>query len=373
MKIVHIITSLQTGGAQNALLKHIKYSYAHFPHVNHLVISLSYHDDDKMQKNFEDVDVYYLNFKKWYLVAYSLFKLVRILRREKAEVIRTWLYHSDLIAGALGKLCCRSAIIWSVRSFSVEKEKNKKLLFIRSLCAHLSYYIPDKIVFNSKASLDLHSLLGYDQSKLVHVPNGFDISDQIPVRNKTDFWMRYVQSYKQKVILHVGRLHIVKDQATLLKGYELYRARTGNKINLVILGDGPLKSQLCNLIKKSKFRDDIYLLGNVGNVEEFMLNSDVFVLTSLSEAFPQVLGEAMSVGLPCIASDVGDVRSILQSEDFIFPASNAKHLSEILEKFFNQAQLDEKLNKQNIINHVQKNYSLSRVEHLMMNIYEDAL
>ena len=120
----------------------------------------------------------------------------------------------------------------------------------------------------------------------------------------------------------------------------------------------------------SKYRDDIYILGNVNNVMEFMRNSDVFVLTSLSEAFPQVLGEAMSVGLPCISSDVGDVRHLIPNLDFIFPASNVQRLSEILQEFFELSADDRMMMKQLAKDHILKKFALNKVEDMTHEVYE---
>lgn len=118
-----------------------------------------------------------------------------------------------------------------------------------------------------------------------------------------------------KLIIAVGRLVPEKDFTTLLKAFELVRKK--KNLRLIILGDGPLKGELEKIRQTSMYAHEIDLFGYTNNVIGFMKNSDLFVLSSKEEAFGNVLIEAMSCGLPCVATDCasGGPRDIMDGDN----------------------------------------------------------
>lgn len=106
-------------------------------------------------------------------------------------------------------------------------------------------------------------------------------------------------------IVSVGRLHPVKDFGTLIKVFDIVQKEIKDA-KLTIVGGGDELNNLENLINKLGLKDKITITGMVNKekVEEYMLNSSVYVMTSLTECFPMVLLEASSVGLPLISFDI---------------------------------------------------------------------
>ena len=86
---------------------------------------------------------------------------------------------------------------------------------------------------------------------------------------------------------------------------------------LIIIGEGPVRHKLKKLIKRRSLEHDIILLGFQKNPYKFLAKSDIFVLSSLYEGFPNVLLEAMSCGLPVICRDLEGISNFL-----IFPGKN---------------------------------------------------
>ena len=118
-----------------------------------------------------------------------------------------------------------------------------------------------------------------------------------------------------KILLAVGRLVPEKDFSTLLKAFELVRKQSNSR--LIILGDGPLRGSLEKLRLDSQFSNDIDLYGYTDKVLNFMKSSDIFILSSKEEAFGNVLIEAMSCGIPCVATDCasGGPKDIMDGGD----------------------------------------------------------
>ncbi len=104
----------------------------------------------------------------------------------------------------------------------------------------------------------------------------------------------------------VGRLQLVKDQATLIRAFARLAARpSGARLRLVIVGGGPLSSQLQALVAELGIQKQTWFPGALADVRPVMQCFDVFVLSSLSEGISNTILEAMATGLPVVATAVG--------------------------------------------------------------------
>jgi len=102
--------------------------------------------------------------------------------------------------------------------------------------------------------------------------------------------------------ISVGRLIETKNHKLLISAFRKC-VKFDSDVHLDIFGDGPLRSELEELVKSYELENNITLHGFVKNISEHYLKSDVFVLTSTSEGFGNVLTEAMSYGVPVVSTD----------------------------------------------------------------------
>lgn len=109
----------------------------------------------------------------------------------------------------------------------------------------------------------------------------------------------------------VGRLTPVKGQVHLLKAMRLLLDQ-GRKVKLVLVGDGPLRHQLEEMVRKLEMLENVAFLGQRDDTYELMQAMDVFVLPSLSEGIPLVVLEAMVAGVPVLASRVGGIPEVIK-------------------------------------------------------------
>ena len=141
MKILHIITSLGDGGAENTLYKICRYDKK----SEHLVISLKKPKKYSLLLKKKKIKVYHFNLK--YLSIFSFFKLMSLIRLINPDIIQTWLIHGDLVGGLAAKLSGFKNIIWNVRysNLEINKESLINILLIK-LLAKLSNLIPKKLL-----------------------------------------------------------------------------------------------------------------------------------------------------------------------------------------------------------------------------------
>ena len=99
-------------------------------------------------------------------------------------------------------------------------------------------------------------------------------------------------------------------------------------------------SEMVSKIKDSGLCDRVHLLGIRNDIPSIMNGIDIFMLTSLSEAFPNVLNEAMACGTPCITTNVGDASLIVDNTGWIVNPKEPKSLADAVIKAANEKKLD---------------------------------
>jgi glycosyltransferase involved in cell wall biosynthesis len=205
---------------------------------------------------------------------------------------------------------------------------------IRRVCALLSSILPTVIVCAAQASRSSHAIIGYDQTKMAVVANGFDVSDsQQTSADRRSFRAKFGWSDADVVVGCVGRFNFYKDHANFVAAAGLLAPRFPS-VRFLMVGKGldTKNQELGHLIAATGYPDRFKLLGFRDDVPRCLGAMDVFCLSSRSEGFPNVVGEAMSVGTPCVATDVGDARILLSDTGIIVAKEDSKALCEGIAK-----------------------------------------
>ena len=326
MHIVHIITGLNNGGAEGVLYRLCKND----KYCRHTVISLM--DMGKYGPLLikDGIDVYCLNMKQGKLRFHSLLQLYQILRRIKPDVVQTWMYHADLIGGLIAKLAGVKNIYWNIRHSVLEKGKSKRSTMLRAqLCAQLSSFIPYKIICCANKALDIHVEKGYQASKMVVIGNGYELDSFLPndllsLKIKDELNIQNTEN----LIGMVGRFDPLKDHFNLLNALTLVKDKFDVKCLLVGKELNQFNHELCAEIDRLGLQNEVLLLDQRSDIPSIMNTLDVHILSSSSEAFPNVLAEAMACGTPCVTTDVGDAALIVGEAGWIVPSCNSKELAE---------------------------------------------
>ena len=325
IRVAHIITGLETGGAEMMLKKVVLAR----KNVEHAVISLSDLGTIGPDIAAHGIPVFALNPRKVKLLTpFLIAKLARFVSEANADVLQGWMYHGNL-ATVLARAYLRRQfpICWSIRC-SIGNERLVTAA-VRNYCALISRFASSTI-YNSANACAQHEALGYERSNSVIIPNGFDTSRFKPdsnsrarVRNKLGV------ADTQFLVGHVSRLHKMKDQETLVRAAYLVHKAFPNAKFILAGRDLPSLAQNSNVaVLISQMASCIVLLPEQRDVGELMNGFDLFTLSSsFGEGFPNVLGEALSSGLPCVATDVGDCARIVGEAGRVVPPRSPQELA----------------------------------------------
>ncbi|MEO6118144.1 MAG: glycosyltransferase [Methylotenera sp.] len=132
------------------------------------------------------------------------------------------------------------------------------------------------------------------------------------------------------VVGNVGRLHHDKDQATLIRGFHEALPKLPAQSILLIMGSGPLESDLKELVKSLGISEHVIFTGKILEGRKYFKAFDVFTLTSDHEPFGMVLLEAMAAGLPIICSNCGGGAEVVKEVGQLFPLGDKKALAKAL-------------------------------------------
>jgi len=330
LKILHIITGLQGGGAEAVLYRVCTYE----PDCEHVVVSMLDQGKYGLLLSASGIETHYLNMRPGGISLYGIFKLFSILNQYKPDVIQTWMYHADLIGGIIARIAGIRAICWGVRHSDVHPVKTKlSTRLVVQLCAKVSTWLPTKIVCCAQKALQVHEQLGYPAEKCVVIPNGYDLNRFRP----DDSARRRVRDElgiadNMPLLGMVARYDPQKDHANLVKALSLLK-KQGIEFRCVLVGNGLTAAnlELSELIDEFNLGDKMLLLGSRDDIPALMNGLDIHILSSsYGEAFPNVLAEAMACGTPCITTDVGDAALIVGDTGWVVPAQDEQELAKSL-------------------------------------------
>jgi glycosyltransferase involved in cell wall biosynthesis len=245
-------------------------------------------------------------------VALQVPAIVKRLRAFKPDVIQGWMYHGNLLATILAP-ASSARLFWGVRQAlgATERESKTTNRIIR-LCAWLSRR-PAAIVYNSERGRSDHETIGYARDWAHVIPNGFDTDALRPdttIRDRVRQALRV--SHDQILVGHLARYHPVKDHRTFLAAAAQVKSHA-SQFRFVMAGRGidAANAHLRATLAEYGLTEQVSLLGEVEDVSTLLPALDVLCLSSRSEAFPNVLGEAMSCAVLCVTTDVGDAAAIV--------------------------------------------------------------
>lgn len=325
IKITHIITGLNMGGAEAMLYKTLKFIDKKRYNIN--VISLLGEGvySDKIREL--GIDVISLNMKVGFPLIKSFIKARKHVRG--THIIQTWMYHADLFGFILFKLSKAKKLIWGIRRSNLDSRFNKlSTMLIAKLNSKLSKKV-DIVVSCSIKAKEAHLRFGYFNKNMVVIPNGFEMNF---LKNNSSYSKEFRSIINQPkdtpLILHVGRWNALKDHENLLKALKEIN-KYNIKFHAVLVGPNIDEDnyELADLINKYKLQKYVSLLGVRKDIPMIMSGADIFVSSSRDEGFPNVIGEAMACETPCVVTDAGDSSYIVGETGIVVPTNNFNALA----------------------------------------------
>lgn len=311
MNVVHIITGLATGGAERALYNLLQGGLR--VEFDSHVISLS--DAGTMGSQIEalGVPVTTLGMRTGCPSLTGLLKLRAVIKLLHPDLIQGWMYHGNLAATlACSMFSKKAALVWNIRQALYDLAREKMLTRQVIRANRIFSGSPDALLYNSQISRQQHEAFGFATNKGQAIPNGIDLRhfrflENARLRVRSELTI----PTEALVVGHVARLHPMKDHANFLQAAVTIASYNPN-VHFLLSGrevclDNTNLKQKIPITLQHRF----HLLGERSDVASLMSAMDIFCQSSWSEAFPNVLGEAMAITVPCVATNVGDSALII--------------------------------------------------------------
>ncbi len=236
-------------------------------------------------------------------------RLLRWILRSKPQVVQTWMYHANLVGGLAARLVSDIPVVWSIHHANLDPQLNKRLtLWTVEGCARMSRWLPSCVVFVSQAALQLHARFGYAAKRMEGIPNGFDLREFGPdSAARLSLRKELGIAGDAPVIGMAARFDPQKDHHNFIRAAGRLHAMIPG-VHFLLCGRGVTHGnpELTEWIAEEGIQAHCHLLGERRDMPRLFSAMDIATSSSVSEAFPLSVGEAMACGTPCVVTDVGD-------------------------------------------------------------------
>lgn len=318
MRILFLVRSLGLGGAETQLA----YLARSLHDKGHSVQVATLYEGGRIWDSLVSAGVVCTHLHKrsrWDLLS-PLRKLVDTARSFRPDVIYSFMPAANVFSALAGSRLPPAALVWAVRSARVDWPFYG---ISPALLARLETWLSSRanlIICNSEAGRQYHVRTGWNAARMIVVENGFDLEEFFPdAAAGTRVREELKVSPGTRVVGIVGRIDPIKDHPSFLRmaaavlsknrACQFWCVGAGN-------GDGYL-ARMQDYARDLGISDSVRWLGPRRDMRAVYSAMDVTCLTSLAEGFPNVVGESMACGTPCVTFDVGDAAKIVQDRDLV--------------------------------------------------------
>lgn len=282
------------------------------------------------------------------------------------------MYHGNLAANLAARMLPeRSGLAWNVRQslydLQAEKPLTRAVIRINRACSKVA----DAIIYNSHVSREHHERFGFASARVNVIPNGFDLTRLCP-DPQTALAVRRELAFGRDALVvgHIARFHPMKGHETFLHA-AVELAKRLPKARFLLAGsevtaDNPILRERVPPELMAQFR----FLGERRDVPRLMQAIDVYCSSSCSEAFPNILGEAMASGKPCVATDVGDSATVVGETGIVLCPSDGSELARALTAMLQESPEERRNRGIAARARVAAHYSLGAIVERYAHLYE---
>ena len=343
-KVLHVVHSLQVGGLENGLVNLLNRLDAE--RFKQIVCCLTSGGKFAARINVPRVDLIELNMPTTRF-RFPLVRLAKLFRTLSPDIVHTrgWPTVDAAFAASLARV---NHIVHGEhgREHSDADGTNWKRNQIRRVVGHL---VDRYVIVCDFFRPWLTETCGVGNDKIVYIPNGVDTQKFHPLGTSipTDAaearrQLRHQLGLSAESLLvgTVGRLDPVKDFPTLMRGFQQSKDNYPDA-KLVIIGDGPLKSDLARLSQELRLDGAVLWLGERRDIPELLLCFDVFVQTSIFEGMSNTILEAMATGLPIVATETGGNPELVRNGEngTLIRVGDVEGLAQTLKRYLGDAVL----------------------------------
>lgn len=355
--MVHVITNFAgVGGAEMMLARLIQHTEDQYQHV---MISLM-KTSTVYQTTLDRCQAHYALGWNGLNTLGTVNKLRGLLKELQPKTVQCWMYHANALTSlSVMGLAQKPNVVWGIHhSLASPKDESISTKIALGLSKVLSKQ-PSAIIYCAHSSKQQHSDFGFVNAHQHVIANGVFL----------DKFQPNVQLHQPTVIGFAGRYHTAKGYPYLFETMGLLKDQN---IIFKIAGAG---ASLENADVKALFEqyqldvEKVHLLDQISDMPAFYQSVDAFLMTSITEGFPNVLVEAMASGLPCISTDVGDAKYIVQDLGRIVPPRNAQALADAILGYVQKTEAEKQALKQATRERVEQNFSIATVSRQYMQVW----
>lgn len=323
MRVLFLIRSLHAGGAEHQLVLLANGLAA----KGHDVGVAVFYPGGLLEKALNGPTLHPLGKKgRWDLYGFGK-AFFACLKDFRPDVLHSYMGTANNLA-ALAKIFMPSLrVVWGIRSSNMDYTRFGKLAFLDDKIQSLLSGFPDVIIANSQRGRDDAVQRRVREDRLLVIPNGIDTRAFHPDRALgLPLRTRCGCGGEEILVGLVARLDPLKDHGTFLRAARIVAERDRD-VRFVCVGGGQLRNELMELGRGLGLEEVIAWTGEMQDMPAVYNALDVLCLSSTTEGFPNVLGEAMACGVPCVSTDAGDAALIVGDQGRVVPKSNPEKLA----------------------------------------------
>jgi glycosyltransferase involved in cell wall biosynthesis len=333
IKVLHIITQLVLGGAQdNTLVTVAKHNRSKFQ-----VHLASNPNGFWLERSKKVADVFHplthlVNPISPFEDFIALIEIVKLLRREKFDIIHTHSSKAGILGRWAGRIAGVPVIVHTVHGFAfhdfMPTWKKQLYIFLERISRSCADFYITVSELNRKEAVQL-KLFNFDNSITVY--SGIDLT-----KLDRDADLNLVKSQigipeKWQTIVSVGRLDRQKSPGFLIDSFAHVLQHHPDTL-LLLVGDGELRQELEDQVSRLDITNKVRFLGSREDVPEILKIADIFALSSLWEGLGRAMTEAMLVGKPVVVPAIYGIPEIVHHHEtgLLFEAKNVEQLADNL-------------------------------------------
>jgi len=332
LRVLHVIPNFGSGGAERLVVDLLDNSDKE--RFEMAAVSLYPESRTNLEKELKrkEIKVFYLNKHIGFDIS-MFYKLYRLFRAFRPDVIHTHL--SVLRYTLLPMFLCRTPRgVHTIHNLA-QKEVDLFGKFIHKFAFICGNIVPVSI--STEIADSFHRQYG----KRIFSPviiNGIPTAKFSLNKNKG------MEKKGKRIILHIGRFSAQKNHSLLIEAFSL-ALRRYPEMELWLVGDGPLRSRIEEIIKAKKIESKVVFWGVRDDVSEILAEADIFILSSDWEGVPLTVLEAMASQKPVIATSVGGLPTIIENEinGFLVPPADIYSLAKTLLRLLDDPTLCKKI------------------------------
>lgn len=365
--ILFLITGLNVGGAEMQIYQLIK-RLNKSDNYNLIVVSMLEPGPigDKLKE--AEIKVYSLQMKRGKIDKDFIWKLNKIIKDEKVNLIHSHLFHANLLARVIKIFNPKIKIITTLHNINIGGRKRERII------KYTNFLSDSNTIISETARQYFVNIGTFPEKKLKLIPNGVDtleFKENSELRLKTRHKLGVRNDF---VWLAVGRFEEQKNYFNLMKSFS-FVLETHKNVQLLLVGTGPLLEETKKMADELKIHEHTKFLGYRNDITSLMNAADAYVMSSSWEGMPIVLLEASAVGLPIVCTDVGGNKEVVVDSEtgFIVKPNCYLSLANKMNQLMNLSSHERIIMGEKATEHINRRYEIDRIVIIWKEMYKEML